>query len=133
LKEELEQLDVAAINWEEKKIEKKFEKAKFWKPEEGIYYLEANLRDLIIRKGKYGYELWIRMKIESKEMIWSVPVANYKDSKIIVVPFSRAWYIKEIIQKYGSKWHKLIVEVKGKGREKKYILKHPENCGCKNE
>jgi hypothetical protein len=132
LKEKLEQLDATSINWEEKRIEKGFEKAGFWKPEEGVYSVEANLKDLIIKEGKYGYELWIRIKVENKEMIWSIPIADYKDDKIVVVPFSRAWHIKEIIKKYGSKWHKLIVEVKGKGREKKYILKHPENCGCKN-
>lgn len=133
MKNKLEQLDATSINWEEKKTEKRFERAKFWKPEEGVYYVEVNLKDFAIREGKYGYELWLRVKVENKGMIWSLPVADFKNDKIFVVPFSRAWYIKEIIQKYGGKWHKLIVEVKGKGRDKKYILKHLENCGCKNE
>jgi len=132
-KKKLKEINATSISWEEVKLEKNFTRANFWRPESGVYSVEANLRDFIIRKGKFGHELWIRVKIENKEFTWSIPIADYKDNKIFVAPLSRAWQIKEIVQKYGQGWHRLIVEVEGRGKEKKYSIKHLENCGCKNE
>jgi hypothetical protein len=126
----IQSLDIQEIEW---KVKPAFKLPKFWKPSEGNYVVEADFRQLNIHEGKFGKEILLRIKVNGKEFLWSIPVVNSENNVITVAPNSRAFQLKEIIEKYGLGFHKLFVKVTGESRGRKYTIEHLPDCGCKKE
>ena len=123
-------VEAEKMSWQ---IKPSFKLPEFWKPVEGNYVVEIDLRQFNFHKGNFGDEIWFRIKVNQREFVWSIPVAKVENNTITVTPGSRAYQLKEIIEKYGARFHKLFIKVSGENRERKYTIEHLSDCPCKKE